>query len=71
MLAELSPLVPEDVAAAVDEAEGMLLAGDMDVFCGPIADQDGTIVVAEGECMEDGAMLGMDWFVEGVVGSVE
>ena len=71
MLAELSPLVPEDVAAAVGEAEGMLLAGDMDVFCGPIADQDGTIVVAEGECMEDGAMLGMDWFVEGVVGSVE
>lgn len=71
LLAELSPLVPEDVAAMVDEAQASLIAGEMDVFCGPIAGQDGTIVVAEGECMADGDMLGMDWFVEGVVGSVE
>ena len=40
-----------------------------DVFTGPINDQDGNVRVADGETMDDGSMLGMDWFVEGVVGS--
>jgi len=70
-LAELSPLVPEDVATLVADAQATILSGDWDVFCGPINGQDGAERVAEGECMEDGAMLGMDWFVEGVIGTLE
>jgi hypothetical protein len=27
-------------------------------------------MVPEGECMSDGDMLGMDWFVEGVAGTI-
>lgn len=69
-LADLSTLVPEDVAALVADEEARILSGDWDVFCGPINDQDGNLAVAEGECMEDGAMLGMNWFVEGVVGTI-
>ena len=70
-LADLSPNVPADVADLVEEAKAELVAGDTDVFCGPINGQDGSEAIAAGDCLDDGAMLGMDWFVEGVVGSIE
>ena len=69
-LADFSPLVPDDVKALVETEKAKLVSGDWDVFCGPIADQDGAVVVADGECMADGDMLGMAWFVEGVVGTI-
>ena len=69
-LAAFSPQVPDDVKALVKEEEQKILSGDWDVFCGPINDQDGNVKVAEGECMSDGDMLGMNWFVEGVVGTI-
>ncbi|MDO9546796.1 MAG: BMP family ABC transporter substrate-binding protein [Pelolinea sp.] len=69
-LADFSPLVPEDIKLMVEAKKAELVSGDWDVFCGPIADQDGTVVVADGECMEDGDMLGMAWFVDGVVGTI-
>ena len=69
MLAELSGLVPQEVRDAVDAAKAEIFAGN-DVFCGPINNQAGETVVAEGECMTDGEMLGFDWLVEGVIGSI-
>jgi basic membrane protein A len=68
-LAPYSDLVPQDVRDEVEAAREQILAGD-DVFCGPINDQDGQVMVPEGECMSDGDMLGMDWLVEGVSGSI-
>ncbi|WP_420436571.1 BMP family ABC transporter substrate-binding protein [Candidatus Poriferisodalis sp.] len=67
-LAELSADVPGDIADRIDETAELIRTGAWDVFTGPISDQDGTERVAAGETMEDGPMLGMDWFVEGVVG---
>ena len=67
-LAEFSPSVPEDVAAMVAEKQAMIVSGEMDVFCGSMMGQNGVEFLAEGQCMDDGQMLGMDWFVEGVVG---
>ena len=69
-LTDFSPLVPDDVRAAVEAKEQDILDGTWDVFCGPINDQNGDEVVAAGECLADGDMLGMDWFVEGVVGEI-
>ena len=69
-LADFSPLVPDDVKSLVETEKAKLVSGDWDVFCGPIADQTGAVIVAEGECMADGDMLGMAWFVEGVVGTI-
>lgn len=69
-LAPLSPLVPSDVASVVDQERQRILGGDWDVFCGPILDQDGSERVAAGQCLSDGDMLAMDWFVEGVVGTI-
>ncbi len=67
-LAELSPDVPADVAAMVDEYKQQILSGEWDVFCGPVYGQNGELSVAEGVCMSDEEMLNLDWFVEGVVG---
>jgi basic membrane protein A len=69
-LAPLSPRVPEEVVSVVDEEKDRILGGEWDVFCGPIMDQGGAEAVADGECMSDGDMLSMDWFVEGVVGTI-
>ena len=69
-LAELSPLVPEDVRGQVESDRNIIEGTDRDVFCGPINDQDGNEAVADGECMANGDMLGMSWFVEGVVGEI-
>ena len=70
MLADFSPLVPDDVKTLVETEKAKIMDGSWDVFCGPIADQEGTIIVAEGECMSDGDMLGFNWFVNGVVGTI-
>ena len=68
-LAEYSPKVPQDVRDLV-ESERQRILGDWDVFCGPFNDQDGNEIVADGECMSDGDMLNMNFFVEGVVGTL-
>ena len=40
----------------------------MDVFYGPIYDNQGQLRVEEGESMTDNAMLNeFDWYVEGVI----
>ena len=69
-LAPFSPKVPDDVKASVEEAKQSIISGDWDVFCGPIKDQDGNEKVPEGQCLSDGDMLGMDWFVDGVAGTI-
>ncbi len=70
-LAEMSPMVSDDVIATVDSERARIVDGDWDVFCGPINAQDGSEAVADGDCLSDGDMLSMDWFVEGVVGSLD
>ena len=69
-LAPLSPQVPDDVKALVEEWKQSILSGEWDVFCGPIKGQEGKLAIPPGECMSDGDMLGMSWFVQGVVGEV-
>jgi len=69
-LAEMSPLVPDDVLQQVDAESERITGTDWDVFCGPVNDQEGNEAVADGDCLSDEAMLNMDWFVEGVVGEI-
>ena len=69
-LAPLAADVPADVVAEIEEVRAEIEDGSWDVFTGEITDQDGNVQVAAGEVMDDGAMLGMEFFVEGVVGSI-
>ena len=68
-LAPLADDVPAAVVAQIDEVADQITDGSWDVFTGEIRDQDGNVVVAEGETLDDGSMLDMGFFVEGVVGS--
>lgn len=63
-------LMTAEMIAAVEEAKAQIISGDLEVFAGPIKDQSGAVKVADGESMADGDKLGFDWFVQGVVGSL-
>ena len=45
-----------------------IIAGTLHPFTGPIENQAGEVVVAEGESLSDEQMLKMDWYVKGVAG---
>ena len=53
-----------------DEDRQNILSGKWEVFTGPIKGQDGKIAVPKGKSLNDGEMLSMSWFVEGVDGTI-
>jgi len=62
--------LPADARAAADAVAAGIAAGTLHPFAGPINNQAGEQVVAPGETLDDKALLGMDWYVEGVVGQL-
>lgn len=70
-LAPYGDMVPEDVRAIADKAATAIKGGDDMVFQGPIKDQNGNVVVADGAKPTDKELLGMTWFVDNVVGTTE
>ncbi len=54
--------MPEDVAKMATETAAAIAAGTLNPFKGPITKQDGTVV----ETVDDGMILGMNWYVKGV-----
>ncbi|NRA41045.1 MAG: BMP family ABC transporter substrate-binding protein [Pseudomonadales bacterium] len=69
-LAPMSDAVPADVQKKVLALKDDIAAGKVHPFAGPVKDQSGTVVVKAGETMEVGAMLGMNFYVEGVEGKL-
>ena len=69
-LADFGPAVPDDVVAMVNARKEEILAGNFDVFVGPVVSQDGTVQVPEGEVASLGHILGVDYVLEGVEGSM-
>ncbi len=70
-LAPLTDLAPEGAQEAVDEAQAKIIDGSFNIFTGPIYGQDGQIQVEEGQTLTLDELLSMDWFVEGVKGSIQ
>jgi len=62
--------MPDDVKAAAETAEADIASGAVRPFAGPIKDRDGVERVAAGAVADDGMLLGMNWFVEGVEGDL-
>jgi basic membrane protein A len=69
-LAPLSPNVPDDVKKLVEQEKQNIISGKLNVFCGPLKDQSGVEKVASGQCMSDADVLNMNWFIEGVAGTI-
>lgn len=57
--------MPDDVAAAAKETAAKI-AGGWNPFTGPIAKQDGSEWLKEGEVADDKTLLGMNFYVKGV-----
>ncbi|MBN3812687.1 BMP family ABC transporter substrate-binding protein [Paraburkholderia sp. Ac-20347] len=55
---------------ALAEKREAIVAGKFDPFAGPIKDQSGAIRVAAGKALSDTDLLRLNWFVEGVDGTV-
>jgi len=70
-LAPYGPMVPDSVRQRVEKAKAALVAGRDTVFAGPIKDQQGTVRIAAGTTPSDKDLLGMTWFVEGVIGTTQ
>lgn len=70
-IAPFGPNVPQEVEDAVYVARDAIDAGEIVVFQGPIKDQNGNIIIPEGETLTDDLMSSVDWFVEGVVGQAK
>jgi len=70
-LAPFGAMVPADVQAKVKSLKDDIAAGKKKIFVGPIKDQKGAVKWADGIAATDQELLGMTWFVEGVVGTTE
>ncbi len=69
-MAPYGDAVPEDVRELADKVKASIVDGSFHPFQGPIKNQKGEIVVKEGETMPDRDLAKMDWYVEGVEGSI-
>ncbi len=70
-IAPFGPMVPEGVRAQVLAAKEAIVKGENNIFTGPIKDQKGVERVAAGVTMTDAELLAFNWFVQGVVGTLE
>ncbi|MFV0420885.1 BMP family ABC transporter substrate-binding protein [Oleidesulfovibrio sp.] len=62
--------VPADVRAKVDAVRQQLANGEDNIFAGPIKDQSGKVIIAEGQKASDADLLGMMVLIDGVNGSI-
>ncbi|MBW8282714.1 MAG: BMP family ABC transporter substrate-binding protein [Rhizobium sp.] len=58
--------IPDDVKAMAQDVEAKIKSGELHPFTGPIKKQDGTDWLKDGEKAEDGALLGMNFYIAGV-----
>ncbi len=69
-IGEITDAVPEDVKAEALALKESIASGEYHPFTGPLNKQDGSAWLAEGETADDGTLLGMDFFVEGLEGDI-
>lgn len=70
-LAEYGPAVTSEVQTLIKEKEEAIIKGELKIFAGPIADNEGTVRIPEGEAGGIELLDSTDWLVEGVIGQTE
>jgi basic membrane protein A len=70
-ISPFGPMVPDAVRQKVETEKAAFLQGQDPVFAGPVRDQKGDIKIPAGSSPTDKELLGMTWFVEGVIGTLE
>jgi simple sugar transport system substrate-binding protein len=69
-MSKLNAVVPADAAKIYEEKKAALTAGTFDPFTGPIKDQSGAIKVAAGVKMPEKDLLSINFYVQGVDGTI-
>ena len=64
------PAVPADVKKLAEERRDAIKAGKLHPFTGPLKDQSGKEFLAAGKAYTDADLLKMNFYVEGVEGSI-
>ena len=70
VMAPYGDAVPANVRAAADAVKASIMDESFHPFQGPFNKQSGELAVAAGESLDDGVLVGMDWYVEGVQGEL-
>ncbi|MEJ2176674.1 MAG: BMP family ABC transporter substrate-binding protein [Gammaproteobacteria bacterium] len=70
VMAPYGDAVPNEVREAADAISNDIISGALHPFQGPIKNQAGEVVAKEGEIIDDGTLLGMNYYVEGVQGEI-
>uniref|UniRef100_UPI003B516929 BMP family ABC transporter substrate-binding protein n=1 Tax=Roseovarius indicus TaxID=540747 RepID=UPI003B516929 len=69
-IGEITDAVPADVKEEALALKEAMANGEYHPFTGPLKKQDGSDWLAEGETADDGTLLGMNFFVEGLQGEI-
>ena len=69
-IGEITDAVPADVKASAEALRDAIAAGEIHPFTGPVNKQDGSVWLADGETADDGTLLGMNFYVEGIEGDI-
>ena len=69
-IGEFTDAIPEDVRASAQALKDALASGEVHSFTGPVNKQDGSAWLADGETADDGTLLGMNFYVEGIEGDL-
>ncbi|MCB0192667.1 MAG: BMP family ABC transporter substrate-binding protein [Anaerolineae bacterium] len=70
-LANYGPAVSEETKTLIAEQEEAITSGELQIFAGPILDNEGTVRIPEGEAGGIDLLDTTDWLVEGVIGQTE
>lgn len=69
--APYGPDVTEETRALIEERKAAITDGSFDMFAGPITDNQGNVVIAEGETIPfEERIECCQWLVEGVIGEI-
>lgn len=69
-IGEITDKVPADVKAEALAMKAAIADGSYHPFTGPVNKQDGSAWLADGEVADDGTLVGMNFYVEGVEGDI-
>jgi basic membrane protein A len=68
--APFNAAIPADVVAEAESIKQAIADGSLHPFAGPVVNQQGEQVIPAGQVLDDGALAGMSYYVEGVEGSL-
>ncbi len=70
-ISPISDMVPKDIREKVLKVKSEMIAGKFKPFTGPIKNQSGKVKIGAGKTASDKELLGMDWFIQGVIGTTK